>query len=502
MGTHAELADLSQIFRDIRGKSPIIINDVPAFTEKNNRDLEKLLFTTYTGDSLNNIPSCECGITSGFYNLDENGEGVMCRHCKTTVRGMFDQDLQPQTWIRAPHGVVALVNPLVWGMLIRRFTKHGFSIVEWLCDTRRQLEKIPNAGIRMILENVEQSGIKRGYNNFIQNFDSIMDILFNMKGLKLPKTQVDPLRVMLAEYRPLLFPKHLPVPHRSLLVVEETDMDTYTDQISTQAINAVRALAGIDTDLLLETDPISIRKRENRTSRVMSMLSHYYDSIYKDKFGSKEGLCRKHVYAGRSHFSFRCVINSITDPHRSDEIHVPWGVGIAVFRLHLMNKLLKMKWTPKRITAFLDEYASRYHPLLDALFVELIAEAPTNKGIACTLNRNPSLSRGSIQRTYITKVKTDPSIWTVSMSIRIIAPLNADFDGDALNFTLALDQKIENLLGNLAPHLNAFSLDKPGELVNSVNISKPVLENIANWFEDRTDPDDPDKRMRMMAMAL
>ena len=73
---------------------------------------------------------------------------------------------------------------------------------------------------------------------------------------------------------------------------------------------------------------------------------------------------------------------------------------------------------------------------------------------------------------------------------------------DALNFTLALDQKIENLLGNLAPHLNAFSLDKPGELVNSVNISKPVLENIANWFEDRTDPDDPDKRMRMMAMAL
>lgn len=502
MGVYLGIENYDQIFKDIRGKAPIIINDVDSFTEKNNRDLERLLFTTYTGDALTNIPSCECGAVRGAYNVDEKGIGVLCRECNHRVQSVLDQDLQPMSWIRAPHGVRRLTNPLIWGMLTKRFTKHGFSIIEWLCDTRMQPDKVINPAVRMILENINQAGIKRGYNNFVDNFDFIMATLFNMRGLKYPKTQIDSLRIFLAENRAVVFPMYLPVPHRSLLVVEETEMDTYTDQISTQAIDAVRALAGVDTELQLETDPISIRKRENRTARVLSALNQYYDCIYKEKFGSKEGLFRKHVYAGRANFSFRCVISSITDPHQAKEIHIPWGVGMAVFRLHLANKLLRMNMTPRRIAKFLDEHASIYHPLLDQLFQEIIADTPTGFGVACTLNRNPSLGKGSIQRTYITKVKTDPQIWTVSMSILIVSPLNADFDGDALNFTLALDQKVENWLENLAPYKNAFTLDKPGQLAEAVAISKPALENIAAWFEDRGDPDDPVKRARMQSIAL
>lgn len=425
MGVHLAIENYQQIFEDIRGKSPIIINDVPAFTEKNNRDLEKLLFTTHSGDSLSNIPSCECGEVSGAYNVDEHGVGVLCRTCNTTVQNALDQDLQPMTWIRAPHGTKYLINPLMWGMMTKRFTKHGFSIIEWLCDTRMQPDKVINPAVRMILDNIAQANIKRGYNFFVDNFDYVMNTLFNMRGLKLPKTQLDALRIFLAENRAVIFQRYLPVPHRSLFVVEETEMDTYTDQISTQAVDAVRALAGIDTDTYLEVDAPAVRKRENTTTRVLTALAQYFEAIYKDKFGSKEGLMRKHVYAGRANFSFRCVISSITDVHDYEEIYIPWGVGMAVFRLHLANKLLRLNMTPKHITKFLDSHASRFHPLLNDLFKELIAESPTGYGIACTLNRNPSLGKGSIQRTYITQVKTDPMVWTVSMSIKIVEPLNA-----------------------------------------------------------------------------
>lgn len=38
----------------------------------------------------------------------------------------------------------------------------------------------------------------------------------------------------------------------------------------------------------------------------------------------------------------------------------------------------------------------------------------------------PSLERGSVQLTRITKVKTDPDIPTVSISILIVKGLNAD----------------------------------------------------------------------------
>ncbi len=78
----------------------------------------------------------------------------------------------------------------------------------------------------------------------------------------------------------------------------------------------------------------------------------------------------------------------------------------------------------------------------------------------------------------------------------------AQWRADALNFTLALDEKVENWLANLAPHMNAFSLDKPGDLSDTVSISKPVLENIANWYEDRDDDFDPIKRARMAELAI
>ncbi len=432
MGVYLKINDYDQIFNDIRGKSPVIINDVPSFTEKNNRDLEKLLFTTYTGDSLSNIPSCEGGHVTGRYNVKENGEGVLCRLCNTRVECLFDQDLQPLTWIRAPKGVDSLINTHIWGMLINRFTKHNFSIIEYLCDTRKQVDKGAGSAIKIILDNLEYAGVKRGYNNFVRNFDEIMNVLFSTKGLKYPKTKIDLTRVFISENRHLIFQKHLPVPHRSIFVVEETQMDTYTDKISTQAIDAVRALAGIDTDLQLETDPASIRKRENRTARVLTSLNEYYQNIYKEKFGSKEGWFRKHFYASRVNFSFRCVITSITDPHRYDEIYVPWGVGMATLRVHLTTKLLALHLTPKQINRFLDEHAHKYHPLLDYLFKEIIAETPSGRGVACTLNRNPSLGKGSIQRSYLARIKTDPLDWTVSMSILIVKRLNADFDGRML----------------------------------------------------------------------
>lgn len=50
----------------------------------------------------------------------------------------------------------------------------------------------------------------------------------------------------------------------------------------------------------------------------------------------------------------------------------------------------------------------------------------------CLTNKfeyTPSLERGSVQLTRITKVKTDPAIPTVSISILIVKGLNADFDG-------------------------------------------------------------------------
>jgi hypothetical protein len=119
------------------------------------------------------------------------------------------------------------------------------------------------------------------------------------------------------------------------------------------------------------------------------------------------------------------VISSITNRHRYDEIHIPWGIGISVFRLHLVNKLSKLGYMPNQAIQLLNASAQSYNVLLDKLFKEIIAESANGYGISVVEQRNPSLERGSAQLVYITQVKEYVKIPTVSISILVVKGLNA-----------------------------------------------------------------------------
>jgi hypothetical protein len=423
LGVALRLVNHDKVFSSLIGKSPIIINDLPAFSESDKEKLNKLIYTTFSRDLLINIPSCECGEVTGEYNIDSKGIGVYCPKCETRVKPLFDQDLQPLTWIRSPDGVAPLMNPIVWSMLTDYFTHSGFGVIQWITDTSYHPGTIPPATLLAVQDiTINGQPIERSYNYFVQNFDAIIDALYEIKPFKLRRGQKAVLKTVIEQQRDCVFSSRLPIPHRSLLVVEKNDLGTYVDPITTGAVDAIRTLAGIDTEYKI----FSQRTKENRTARTIDQLSKFYETIYDKHLAKKEGTFRKHVFATRSHFSFRAVISSITDAHNYDEIYIPWGVATSVLRIHLMNKLLKLGYTPNESILFINEHAQKYNPLLDQLFKELIVEAPNGRGISCNLNRPPSLMRGSIQHVYITKVKTDPDIPTVSLSILIIRSLNAD----------------------------------------------------------------------------
>ena len=493
MGTSARLVDFDKLFRERKGGEAVIINDVPSFSEEDNKRLESLIFTRFSGDLLNNVPQCGCGDVTGEYNL-----GVECEKCGTKVSPVFDENLQPITWFRAPQGVRSLMNPLVWTMLKNRFKIGKFRVVPYLCDTHYSVPPIQAVKFDQINAiMIKGKPIQRGYNYFLDNFDEIMTALFEHPLFHKQGSQPDELRVLLRVYRQQIFPKFLPIPHRSLLVLEQNDLGWFVDPITTGAMDAVHILAGIDTD----SNMFATFVKENRTAKAISQLADYFDQTYRETMAGKEGLFRKHVVASRSHFSFRAVVSSLTKAHYYREIHIPWGVATSVLREHLKNKLLKLDYTPNEAARFIDEHAERYNPFLDSLFRELIAEAPSGKGISATLNRNPSLARGSIQSVFITQVKTDINDPTVSLSILVVKPLNCDFDGDALQFTIAVDQVIEQKLETLAPHMSVYGIEAVRTLANSASLSKPVVATIANWLESEPDPVDPKKLERMALLA-
>lgn len=498
MGIHLSLVNLDQVF-DTLSQEPVIVNDLPAFTEQNLEMIHKTIYVRHTPDMLSNVPSCTCGKCKGEYRL-----GTTCHYCYTEVRQVVAEQLETLTWIRAPRGVDVLINPIVWTMLSERFSIGSFNLIQYLTDTQY---RIPENQVGKFAPITEQLPFDRGLNNFYREWakpGGIKDFLFSLNIFKSRvkgRATTDFLRKMLDENPDALFARHLPIPHRSLLVVEDgTSGGVYLDEFTPKAINAVLTLAGIDTTSAKGELTSSLRLRESRAVRAVARLAEYYYYVSSKRLAKKEGIFRKHVFATRSHFSFRAVVASITEPHHHEQIYIPWGVATSVFQLHLTNKLYRLGFTPDESQEFLHRFATTYHPLMDHLFKELIAEAPDPRGIAATLNRPPSLKRGSIQAVFIPRVKHPDEGQTVSMSILIVRPLNCDFDGDALQFTLALDGIIATALKNLAPYKNSFSLDNIREISAALEHSKTVVSTTSNWMETTNEKLDPAILARMMAL--
>jgi len=470
LGVHTRLVDFDQRFATLRN-IPLIVNVVDDTTEEDKERINDQIRTKYTEDLLSNLPSCECGEIVGQFNI-----GVHCPTCHSKVVSPIEQNLEPILWMKAPIGVKALINPTFWTMLTEKFTRSSFSICRWLLDRDyRPAIKIPP-----IMEDVEALNLPRGINNFYDNFDMIMEALFSLKGFRPKKGTLDPLQVVIQDYRHCLFSQYLPIPNKSLLVIEETHVGTYVDPIVVGAVDAIRTMLGIDSD----TADLSVQQKENRTIKSIEQFCEFYDGIYRDTLAQKVGIFRKHIYGTRSHFSFRAVITSLTDQHRYDELHIPWGIGISLMRLHLINKLVrKHNMTPNGAMGHLNSHAQTFCPIIDGLFKELISESPYG-GIPVVFQRNPSLERGSAQSLIITKVKPETEIPTVSLSILIVKGYNADFDGDQLNGTLSIDHMTADELYKLAPHQSTLDLNAPRNVASNLSMPKTVVATFASWVHD------------------
>ena len=430
MSIHLKIVNFNKIFKQLI-KPPIVINDIPTNTEEEKEELNKKIYTLYKSGIMNTIASCDCGELTGDYNL-----GVKCNLCNSEVTSPLYQDLEPILWVRAPKGIHKLINPHIWLLLNNTFTIANFSIIRWICESTYNPPK-PFKDIQLLTE----MGMVRGYNNFVKNFDKIIEMICSLKTYnKEPKAELVQLVLrVLRENRECIFCDYLPLPNKALLVIEDTSVGKYADDVYYPVVDAIQMIASIDTvrtrkrkekesepsmttvtdmltgqaedddgfinlteqgitpDTTLLIDNVSIRNKENRVTKMLVSLSNFYSTYYKENLARKAGMVRKHIYSSRCNFSFRAVITSITEPHEYDELFIPWTVAVGSLRYHILNKLTKRGFAANDAVAFINDNARRYHPLLDEIFKELIDEAISEdrctgelkRGIGVTLCRNP-----------------------------------------------------------------------------------------------------------------
>ena len=427
MSIYAEIIDLDELFNTLP-RPPIIANQFNIDSESDREEINRLILTQYGSDFLEVEPSCDCRVTKGG-----DYEGVTCQHCGTIVMPVTERPLEPSVWLALPKDVKAFINPKVYTILSSELTHSKFNILEHLVN--------PNAvgpdNKNPVVARYMRLGIPRGINYFHDHFDEIIALLVKENILQRDSDDkmghqgtITSLMAFLKMYRSRIFTQHLPLPTRLMMITEQTMTTTFASSNIFKAVDAARTIAGA------EGNPnIPLKTVQAKAMRANQLMAEYNEHCFHEFFDQKEGWFRQHVYGTRSHFTFRAVINSLTDPHQYSELHIPWSLAVMVFRIHLISKLVKgspatgfRKWSLRNAQTFLDEYTLRYHYILDALFKELIAEAPGGR-IAVLFNRNPSLLRGSMQLLYITKVKPQVEVRSISLSVLTLRSLNADFDG-------------------------------------------------------------------------
>lgn len=478
MGALLDVVDHDEEIRRLL-RPPIIVNELNVEDIHDKDLLERHLLTNYHGNTYSMIPTCDCGMTQGG-----DKKGKTCPVCQTLVLPHTERPMESELWIQAPEGVHGLINPIAYWVMSLGFNYRKVNVIRWLIDPtyRGQFDVPP-------IEVLQSRGIRRGLNHFIENFDYIIEILME-KGTYTnvtAKSKREETFAFIQQFRDRIFPSVLPIPNRISFVTERGPTGKYAEaRIFGNAIDAVNTITALRTRIT----PVTQIIKENAAVKACLQLCDFYFAQWKEALGNKKGWFRKHIFGTRMPFTGRSVITSITDIHDYDELHTPWALSVAIFKFHLMNKLLKRGYTINEAFQHIYYSVNNWNRLTRDLFDELLKEASgftslTNKpGQMVLFNRNPTLTRGSVQQYVITQVKDDLSDISISLSVNTLISLNADFDGDSLNMILALDDFQSASFARLNAWTGTLDLQSVMKVSGNTHLPKPLISTINHWLTE------------------
>jgi hypothetical protein len=479
-------------------KVVLLLNDLPYVTKEDRAAFNSIIMTTYDNDVLSNVPSCACtGYDEGLKGMFNVGR--LCKRCGFEVKHPSEDAIDLRTWMKVPDGIKGFIIPVVWVQLTNLLNPTSYNLLVWLTDSK----SIPPLRITKDTKNrilyFESIGWKRGLNSFIENFDQFLDILAIMTKKK--KRAMEYINY-LSTVKDRLFPQYLPMPNKALLVLENTQIGAFADRLTvTGAIDAARNIASLS---MPRSRPFSIEKVEGKVVSIIGNLVSYYTSSIKNTLCSKKGWLRGQLFSSRSHFCLRAVITSLTDPHRYDELYIPWAQGLELLKVHIISILLKRGYSFSAAANLVESSGNVYVPLLDEIMEKIINDSKipysvnnndnydsllnkpfdfgTSSGISSIFQRNPSMGRLSAQNQYITGVKKDVLDRTISMSPLATKGPNADFDGDEMNLYLLMDQRMQEAGKLLESHYGIHNQTILGELNDAIDLPDVTISIISNFM--------------------
>ena len=468
-GIYPIIIDFDDVFRRLEIR-PILANDLDLTTEVGRERFNQLVYSRYDGDVFSNIPSCPCRFTKGTPMIGDN-----CVECGYPVLPLTEQTIEPIIWVKAPTALPGFMNLQIYRLLKARFTKSGFSAIDYLLDPKYTPPKSDTEEELIVSRLIE----RRGMTYFHDNFDEIMAGLCKSRHYLKASKAVSTLK-FLDRFREKVWCQHIPFPSKIGFIVENVGDQTFVDPKMAPALSALLSMANAGSS----AGRGNVRDVESRIARSMLKLIEYYASYEGTKIFDKKGVYRKLVFGTSPHFVWRTVITPQFKPHEYNKLSWPWGTAVLTMKLHLSSLLLDEDYTPNEIASLIYDNVLRTHYKLEELFDRLIADSPGGKGIPTKFTRFPSLMHGSTQVYWINEIKRDPTQLSTSLPLLTTVAFNADFDGDYMTGQLLLDNWTTEKYLRMESHTGLMDLKHPFRVSNHAAIPATVLSTVNARYEE------------------
>ena len=418
---------------------------------------------------------CECGFTQSKVN-----NGVTCKICGTKVK-YVDDDYTYFGWIVLKKYYI--IAPSMYQALRSFIGKDFDEIIHYDCitdDDGNQHEKPkpkdkPYNWIGLI--------------EFKDKFDEIMDFYKNKNKKKIARYDD------IMANKDKVFTQSIPV-YSALLRPFDIERFTCSYESTNQTYNMInKYVTVLNNDSAFTKTRFRIKSLNTKTTerkatlellwRLQLKLDTLYDQVIEIIKGKKGNI--RTLFGGRCNFVTRNVITA--DPSlRINQVKLPYAALVELLQQSIINILTKTY-----NLSYADAYQKWYYASIkkDKIILDIINNIihnalPDHKGLPVVINRNPTISYGSILAMYCVGCSDEGEKFEYIMKVplQILPLLAADFDGDVLNCLYVINRAFWERANEIFNPRNVFYISRNDGLFNNdVNHQKDTLVNATMMVE-------------------
>lgn len=427
--------------RDIVGARGFVISS-PKPIKDDVKDINGI-FSTRFGMSLQDSKPyahkyrCKCGeTTTTFMN------GQPCPICGHPVKKV-DDDFQYFGWIilKEPY---YLIHPTLFLSLSAFIGVDPFNNI---IEVNTKKDEDGHDMERTRPKNEPFHGI--GMMEFKDRFDEIME--FYRRKAK-TQNKIDMYNDIM-DNKDIIFTQSIPV-FTTLLRPYRLD----GEDLHFEGTNAIYKMAAT-LAAHINDDTLKMNRKAKNKSRLLYDLQMKVKKLSDEInaiLAGKKGTVRQ-LFGGRFNFTSRSVIGP-DNTLRPDQIKLsyPCLCGLLQQRIiSVLHRSYNMQYHNAAI--YLMSHDNDHDALITTILEGFIRNDSEGNGIACLINRNPTIGIGGILQCYVVGISNG---YTMSMPTTVLKGLAADFDGDTLNIMWILNENFRRAAELILNVRNAMMISK------------------------------------------